>query len=79
MKLFRFFGVVSAALAQSDDQISSDEKPLTDLATEFEGFKFMIDDILRSREEESKHLTVGQKVKISLNFFRRESSSWKTN
>ena len=52
MKLFRFFGVVSAALAQSD------EKPLTDLATEFEGFKFMIDDILRSREEESKHLSV---------------------
>jgi hypothetical protein len=78
MKLFRFFGVVSAALAQSDDQISSDEK-LTDLATEFEGFKFMIDDILRSREEESKHLTVRQKVKIFLNCFRRESSSWKTN
>ena len=73
MKLFRFFGVVSAALAQSD------EKPLTDLATEFEGFKFMIDDILRSREEESKHLTVRQKVKIFLNFFRRESSSLKTN
>jgi len=56
MKLFRFFGVVSAALAQIDN--SNEEKPLTDLATEVEDFKFLIDDILRSREEESKHLTV---------------------
>ena len=54
MKLFRFFGVFFAAFAQTNET----DKPLNALAVEVEDFKFLIDDILRSRDQESKHLTV---------------------
>ncbi|CAG5111109.1 Oidioi.mRNA.OKI2018_I69.chr2.g5443.t1.cds [Oikopleura dioica] len=53
MKLFRFFGVFCAAFAQADET----DEPLNALAVEVEDFKFLIDDILRSRDQESKHLT----------------------
>ena len=54
MKLFRFFGVFCAAFAQMNET----DEPLNALAVEVEDFKFLIDDILRSRDQESKHLTV---------------------